>query len=283
MSSQPDTTRIRNAWESAAPGWARWEPTVAAWMAGATGAMLDMAGIAPGARVLDLACGAGSQTLEAARRVGPSGAVLAVDIAQNMLEHVRESARRAGLANVRTLASGAEELAVEEGGFDAAICRLGLMLFASPVSGARAVRRALRGGGKFAAVVFTSPAASPMLSQPMQVLLRHAKKPAPMPGQPGIFSLGAPGALAEVLARSGFTAVEERTLECPLRMASPAEALQMMQEAFGAYRAVVADQPEAVRAAAWTEVAQVLEGFASAGGFEAPAEVLVACAENPGR
>lgn len=281
MSLQPaEQTRIRNAWESAAPGWARWEPEVAAWMAPATEAMLAMAGVGPGSRVIDLACGAGSQTLAAAERVGSSGMVLATDIAESMLRHVEDSALRAGLSNIATKASAAEDLAVDAGSFDAAICRLGLMLFTDPISAARAVRRALRPGGKIAAVVFTSPGANPMMSKPMQVLLRHAGKPAPRPGQPGIFSLGAPGVLADVLAQAGFTGIEERTLAVRLRMPSAAQALEMMQEAFGAYRAVVSDQPQPVRAAAWAEVAQVLEGFTDASGFAAPAEVLVAAGVN---
>jgi cyclopropane fatty-acyl-phospholipid synthase-like methyltransferase len=58
---------IRQHWERAAPGWARWEPTMAAFMEPATETMLTMAGVGPGAQVLDLACGAGSQTLRAAR------------------------------------------------------------------------------------------------------------------------------------------------------------------------------------------------------------------------
>ena len=81
---------IRTQWERAAPGWARWEATIAPWMAPATEAMLAMAGVDTGARVLDLASGAGSQTLQAARRVGPHGHVVASDMADTMLHHVRE-------------------------------------------------------------------------------------------------------------------------------------------------------------------------------------------------
>ena len=61
---------IRKQWESAAPGWAQWEAIIATWMEPATEAMLTMAGVDTDARVLDLACGAGSQTLSAAQRVG---------------------------------------------------------------------------------------------------------------------------------------------------------------------------------------------------------------------
>src|SRR4029434_8090777 len=100
---------IRTQWESAAPGWARWETTVANWMEPATETMLAMAGVETGARVLDLAWGAGRQTLRAAQRVGAQGHVTASDIADTMLRHVQENARAAGLANVTTLTGAAEE------------------------------------------------------------------------------------------------------------------------------------------------------------------------------
>jgi ubiquinone/menaquinone biosynthesis C-methylase UbiE len=178
---------IRKQWEGAAPDWAQWEAAIATWMEPATEAMLTMAGVSTGARVLDLACGAGSQTLHAAKRVGAQGHVVASDIADTMLHHVRENARAAGLANVTTLAGAAEDLEVTPESFDAVICRLGLMLFVAPAQALAAVRRALRPGGKVAVVVFTTPAANPFMAQPMQILLRHAGKTPPAPGQPGIF------------------------------------------------------------------------------------------------
>ena len=275
------TADIRTQWEGAAPGWARWEATVAAWMAPATETMLTMAGVDAGARVLDLASGAGSQTLLAARRVGAQGHVVASDIADTMLHHVRENAHAAGLANVTTLDGAAEDLYVAAESFDAVICRLGLMLFVDPAKALVAMRRALRPRGKVAVVVFTTPAANAFMAHPMQILLRHADKTPPAPGQPGIFSLGAPGVIERLFADSGFAGVEQRTLALPLRMPSATQALAMMQEAFGAYRAVVSDRPEAVRVAAWTEVAETLKTFEIPTGFVAPAEVLVAAAVKP--
>jgi SAM-dependent methyltransferase len=270
------TADIRTQWEGAAPGWARWEATVATWMAPATETMLTMAGVDVGARVLDLASGAGSQTLLAARRVGAQGHVVASDIADTMLHHVRENASAAGLANVTTLAGAAEDLDVAAESFDAIICRLGLMLFVDPAKALVAMWRALRPGGKVAVVVFTTPAANAFMAHPMQILLRHAGKMPPAPGQPGIFSLGVPGVIERLFADSGFVGVEQRTLVLPLRMPSATQALAMMQEAFGAYRAVVSDRPEAVRVAAWAEVAETLKTFETPTGFIAPAEVLVA-------
>jgi SAM-dependent methyltransferase len=267
---------IRQQWEGAAPGWAQWEATIVNWMAPATEAMLAMAGVDAGARVLDLACGAGSQTLQAARRVGAQGQVVANDISATMLHYVRENARAAGLTNVTTLAGAAEDMDVAGESFDAVICRLGLMLFVDPAKALATVRCVLRPGGKVAVVVFTTPVANPFMAQPMQILLRHAGKTPPSPGQPGIFALGAPGVIERLLAESGFVDVEQRAFSLPLRMTSGTQALAMMQEAFGAYRAVVSDSPEAVRVAAWAEVAARLKTFETGTGFVAPAEVLVA-------
>jgi SAM-dependent methyltransferase len=238
--------------------------------------MLTMAGVDTGARVLDLACGAGSQTLRAAQRVGARGQVVASDISETMLHHVEENARAVGLMNVTTLAGAAEDLELAAESFDAVICRLGLMLFAAPAQALKIVRIALRPRGKVAIVVFTTPAANPFMAQPMQILLRHAGNAPPAPGRPGIFALGSPGVLERLLVDSGFVGIEQRTLALPLRMPSAAQALIMMQEAFGAYRAVLSDSPEAVRVAAWTEVAGMLRTFETPTGFVAPAEVLVA-------
>ena len=272
---------IRKQWESAAPGWSKWEATLSTSMEPATTAMLDMAGIAPGARVLDLASGAGSQTLSAARKVGARGHVVASDISETMLQHVQENARVAGLDNVTTLAGAAEDLDVDTDHFDAVICRLGLMHFKEPAKALAAVRRAVKPGGKIAVLVYTTPANNQFMAKPMQILLRHAGKAPPLPGQPGVFSLGASGVIERLFTDCGFVDVEQRTFALPLRMASATQALEMMREAFGAYRAVVSDSPEAVRIAAWAEVAETLKSFETAMGFEAPTEVLVAAATKP--
>ena len=167
-----------------------------------------MARVEAGSRVLDLASGAGSQTLRAARRVGPWAHVVASDISDMMLRHVCETARASGLANVTTIATAAEDLDVATHSFDAVICRLGLMLFAEPARALVAVRRAPRPGGKLAAVVFTTPGTNPFMAEPMRILLRHPGKTPPAPGQPGIFSFGAAGALERLLMDTGFVGTD---------------------------------------------------------------------------
>jgi SAM-dependent methyltransferase len=202
-------------------------------------------------RILDLACGAGSQTIQAARRVGPNGKVVASDISGTMLEHVRRNAAREGLQNIETLECAADELDITQAPFDASMCRMGLMLFPSPSKALEAVRLVLKPSARFAALVFTTPANNSFLAQPMAILLRHAGKSPPSPGQPGLFALGASGALESLMKDSGFVGVEMNTMRVRLALPSVSDALQLLQEGAGAYRAVVADLSDEAKAKAW--------------------------------
>src|SRR6266508_4502785 len=92
----------REQWQGAAEAWHRWGPTLEQWLGPATEIMLDMAGVRAGSRVLDVAAGAGGQTLLAARRVGPSGYVLATDLSSKMLHLAADTAQKSGLTNIET-------------------------------------------------------------------------------------------------------------------------------------------------------------------------------------
>ena len=276
-----ESAEIQKQWESAAPGWAKWEKKIADLVEPASRAMLDMAGIGPCTQVLDLACGAGSQTLNAASLAGNCGHVVALDISERMLDYVRKNAQVARLDNISLLQGAAEELAVPGEIFDAVICRLGLMLFSDPSRALRMSWQALKPGGRMAAVVFTLPETNKFMALPMQVLLRHAGKNPPKPGQPGIFALGAPGVMERLMTENGFHGIQKRTFSVTLNMPSAEETLVMMQEAFGAYRAVLKDCSEAVRAAAWAEVGSLIKSFETRDGFVAPAEVMVVSGAKP--
>jgi hypothetical protein len=104
--------------------------------------MLDMAGVAPSARVLDVTAGAGGQRLASARRVGPDGHVLATDISSNILAYAERSARDAGLHHVETRVVDGEQLDVPPGTFDAVISRVGFIYFPDQHAAFVGVRRA---------------------------------------------------------------------------------------------------------------------------------------------
>ena len=282
MTDNTSKSELRNTWESAAPGWAKWEPVFSASLSTATDALIDMAGIRPGMRVLDLACGTGSQTIQAAKRVGPNGKVVASDISGAMLEHVRQNASRAGLGNIETLECAADELDETQPPFDASICRMGLMLFPSPPRALEAVRRALKPGARFAAMVFTTPANNPFMAQPMAILRRHAGKPPPTPGQPGIFALGGDGVLEHLMSGGGLGDVKTKAVRAPLVLPSASDALQLLQEAAGAYRAVLADLSDAEKSQAWTEVHECLKQFEASAGFQTELGLIIGSGARAG-
>ncbi len=267
---------LRAVWEAAAPGWARWEYALSAGLQQATEQLIDAAGVAEGARVLDVASGAGAQTLRAAARVGERGSVVASDISATMLQHLHANAEAAGLADrIETAEGAAEDIASERGPFDAAICRLGLMLFPAPTESARAVHDALRPDGRFAVMVVAPPAQNPLFARSMQIVLAHAGKQPPAPGRPGLFALAAPGALEGVLQAAGFADVEVVPVQARFELPSADQALAMMQQAFGAYRAVLADLDPAAQDAAWAEVHTFLRSLEGESGLVTAFSVLI--------
>ncbi len=275
MAENPNTSELRDTWEMAAPGWAKWEHIFADGFSQATDTLIEMSSISRGMRVLDVACGAGSQSVEVAKHVGPEGYVLASDISRTMLEQVRKNAHRSGITNIETLAAAAEELDASVGPFDAAICRMGLMLFPAPQQALERIRSLLRPGARFGALVFTTPTQSPFLSQPMAILLRHAGRSLPEPGSPGIFALGGNDVLKNILMESGFTAIETKTVKADIVLPSAQDALHLMQEAAGAYRAVVADLDEEAKSRAWGEVYECLQQFDTGERFETRVEAII--------
>jgi len=266
----------KQQWQAAAEAWNRWGQVLANWLGPATETMLDMAGVGPGSRVLDVAAGAGEQTLSAARRVGPSGRVLATDISANILEFAAEAARDAGLTNVETRVMDGENLdELEAGSFDAVISRVGLIYFPDQQKALAGMRRALKPGGRIAAIVYSTAENNRFFSIPISIIRRRAQLPPPLPGQPGPFSLGGPGALEAAYQRAGFRGIEIRVVPAPLRLESAAECVRFERESFGALHQMMSGLGEAEREETWREIEQELGQFESAGGFEGPCELVV--------
>ena len=269
-------TTTRAQWQSAADAWHRWGPFLGEWLGAATDQMLDLARIGAGSRVLDIAAGAGEQSLAAGRRVGPTGHVLATDIAPALLDHALADARAAGLSNIATRELDDEALAELPGAsFDAAISRVGLIYFPDQQRALTGIRRALKPGGRFAAVVYSTPEKNPFFSIPVSIIRRRAKLPPPLPGQPGPFSLGGVGVLAAAYAQAGLHNIEVCKVDSPLRLPSAAECVRFERESFGALHQMMSALSDAERADTWDEIERELRQFETAGGFVGPCEMLV--------
>ena len=139
-----EKTAMREQWNQMARGWSDSGALIRRWLEQATLAMLSMAGVKPGSHVLDVAAGAGDQTLDIAQRVGHRGFVLATDLSPDILQFAKRQTAAAGYQNVGILTSDGESLQIEDTRFDAVVCRLGLMLFHDPILGQTPSLAALR-------------------------------------------------------------------------------------------------------------------------------------------
>ena len=268
-----DTTREQ--WQTAAEAWNDWGPLLRTWLGPSTEIMLDMAGISSGHRVLDVAAGAGDQTLQTARRVGPTGYVLATDISANILAFAAQNARKAGHVNVEIKVLDGEELDVPEGTFDAVISRVGLIYFPDQQKALAGMKRALKPGGRIAAIVYGTAESNKFFSIPVSIIRRRANLPPPLPGQPGPFSLGGAGVLEDAFRKAGFHEVHSRTIMAPVRTKAAAECVRFEKESFGALHQMLAGLSDADREVAWQEIEQRLSAFETPTGFEGPCEMIV--------
>jgi len=241
----------------------------------ATEMMLEVASVQPGSRVLDVAAGTGDQTLMAARRVGPTGNVLATDDSTSMLKVAAEAARNEGLTNVETRVMNAENLALDADSFDAVICRNALMLFANPAKALTEMRRVVKPASKVAVIVFSGEERNPHHGIPFAIIRRLGNIPPPAPGEPWMYALGEPGALKDVYSRAGFLNVSVHAVPIQRRLPSAADAIRSMRNSAGDLRELMSRLNDADRELAWAEIEQQLRQFEGPNGFEAPGEVLI--------
>lgn len=106
--------------------------------------------LAPGARVLDVCCGSGASALPAAERVGATGHVLGVDLAENLLALARAKASARGLANAEFRSGDLLDLGLPENHFDAVVCVFGIFFVPDMPAAVRALWRVVRPGGRLA-------------------------------------------------------------------------------------------------------------------------------------
>jgi SAM-dependent methyltransferase len=275
---------MRDQWDAAAAGWNAHAALIRTWLERPTSAMCAMAGVRPGARVLDVAAGAGDQTLFVAQAVGAHGHVLATDLSPAILALARANAARAGFSHVDTRVADGEALGVPEAGFDAAVCRLGLMFFADPLQGLREMRRALRPGGGACTMVFSRPERNPCLAILVGTALKHAGLPPADPFAPGgLTSLGQPGRLDALFAAAGFCDVATTAIDAPLHLPSVDHYLDFVRSAASPILQILARLDTNAAMAAWHEMRERLTAFSTPGGWEGPNELLLTAGRRPAR
>ena len=161
-------------------------------------------------QVLDLGSGTGYPALLGAQTVGPSGSVIGLDLAEQMLAVARRKATALGLANVTFRTGDVDALPFEANSFDAVTSRFCLMFLPEIPKAAAEIARVLRPGGWVAAAVWSSPEKNPSIGLSMEAIKKVVDLPPPDPTAPGIFRLAKPGDLAGMLQQAGLVDVMDQ-------------------------------------------------------------------------
>lgn len=266
----------RAQWDTCAAGWNGKSLEIRMWLRTATEAMLEMAEVKPGSRVLDVAAGSGDQTLDIAGRVGPRGSVLATDLSPAILAFAKENASRQGFHNVETQVADGESLGVPEASFDAAICRLGLMFLPDPGKGLKEIHQALKPGGRACTMVFSSPDQNPCVAILVSTAMKHAGLPPRDPYQPGgLSSLGKPGLIDTLFEAAGFSRVATTKVAAPFRLPSVGDYLDFVRTSASPIVQILSRLDTAGQHAAWAEIEEKLSVFNTSEGWEGPNELLL--------
>jgi ubiquinone/menaquinone biosynthesis C-methylase UbiE len=202
----------RQDWNRVAPAWEKWDRMIDRNMTFINYRLIGDARLRSGERVLDLGCGTGYPALLGAQAVGQTGAVIGLDLAEEMLAVARRKAKTLGLNNVSFQTGDVTSLSFESSSFDAVISRFCLMFLPDVPKAVSEIARVLKPGGYLAAAVWSAPEKNPFISLPMNVLKTFLTLPPPDPEQPGIFRLAKPGDLFGMIERAGLQGLADEEL-----------------------------------------------------------------------
>ena len=254
---------------NAAERYERWVVPFGPWVP----ALLDLADLKPGARVLDIATGTGVVARLAARRVSPGGMVTGLDLNEAMLEEARRLPLPPGLT-VDWREGSALALPFADETYNVVLCQQGLQFFPDRVKALGEMRRVLAAGGRVAVSVWTGP--SSYFVAMREGLARYVSPDAAISGA-AAFSLGDDAELRGLVEAAGFHDVVVHPVRLTLRLPPPEEFLLRHLSAIPAADLVAAAGPE-VHAALVAHMKSATRAYVDGYGLAVPQEVNVATA-----
>jgi ubiquinone/menaquinone biosynthesis C-methylase UbiE len=232
--------------------------------------VLGAVDLQPGDQVLDVATGTGEAAVAIMPVIGASGRLICADIAPAMLESAR------GRLKERTflpVAADGQALPFADSSFDDVVCQLGLQFFPNPGLGLREFRRVLRGGGRAAICVVSTPDRAPMWGVLAEVLGHLLPEQRPIVQL--AFSLADPARLESLLISAGFqeVRVERETREGSFD--SFDEYWEPIEAGIGSIPQIYLTLPDAARRGVRQEVRTKLAEFESGGRLSMSIEMLI--------
>lgn len=266
----PNAEQIRYWNEVAGPKWVALHEQIDVQIRPLGHMTMDRARLAPGERVIDVGCGCGNTTLDLARRVGPTGKALGIDLSTMMLARARETAAAAGAANVEFRQADAQTHPFEAGSFDVVFSRFGVMFFADATAAFRNLLGALRPGGRLAFVCWQALSENPWMLVPLAAALPHLPPiPLPDPNGPGPFGFADQNRVRLFLEGAGFRDVGFESVNEAIDVGGKADLDQVVDFALqmGPLGAVLRKSEPAARDSVFAAVRDAIKPYQTADGI----------------
>lgn len=245
-------------WNNVAPGWREWWAMFEDGAQRLSDRLVELAEIKPGYIALDIATGIGEPALTAAKKVGPNGHVIGIDISPEMVAIARERAREAGLDAIVVFEDAdAETYRYSSSLFNAVISRWGLMFLPNLVPTLQKIRVSLVPDGIFSTAVWSVPDKAPVLMLALRTAAQKVGLPPLSAGSPGPFKLADTVALENSLTEGGFRNIKRETLNLRFTFNSASDFVNFHRAINAPIHAMLKNQPIEKQEEVWKGIGDV--------------------------
>jgi ubiquinone/menaquinone biosynthesis C-methylase UbiE len=199
----------REVWNRFSPGWKKWDDLTMEFLKPMADSIIERINPKDTDIVLDVASGTGEPGLTIATMV-KGGKVIAVDLAEGMLEVAVEKANSQGIKNYEAITCDVTDLPFLDDSFDAITCRFGFMFFPDMLQAAKEMVRVLKPGGRIAVTVWNEPEKNFWATSILSIVNRNMSVPPAPQGAPGLFRCAKRGLIPDLFEQAGLKNIEEK-------------------------------------------------------------------------
>jgi SAM-dependent methyltransferase len=272
---------MANAWDGEeGDEWTRFADEYDLCVRSIWGRFLESDPIAPTDRVLDIGCGSGQSTRDAAR-LATDGSALGVDLSESMLAEARRRAGVEGVTNVEFLRADVQVHPFATATFDLAISRFGSMFFSDRPGAFANIASALRPGGRMALLAWQATAGNEWIMVARESMAAGRDLPMPAPGAPGPAALADPDDVEVLLRGVGFEVIELTSFEEPLWFGADADAAYAFVGEIGIVKGLSEGLDDVARADAHEKLKAALRSHETPDGVRFDSAVWLITARKP--